>query len=210
MTDGQEQIRAALSTTHREDTPREGEATEQRRDEMITSSTKSGWCNIGRQTEQGITSIAAKIRMKIDVYETSTKKKQVAVEATTEIPRQSEERGDRNRTGKSGGRNKGGHCDREESRALYHRTYQIMKGVIRNERNGEATQEHGIPSNTEMIITPFETTSTSRAMKRHTQNARRRDGNGNRRRTLARNPVERILNSGEVEETSTEPSQREF
>ena len=165
---------------------------------------------MGRQTKQGIASIAAEIRMKIDVYETATKKKQVAVEATTEIPRRSEERGDRDGTGKSGGRDKGGHLDREESRALYHRTYQIMKGVIRNERDGEATQEHGIPSNTETIVTPFETASTSRATKRRTQNAKRRDNNGNRRRTLARNPVERIPNSDEVGETPTEPSRREF
>ena len=210
VTNGREQVRATLSTTHRENASREGEATEQHCDEKIISSTKSGWCNVGKQTRQGITSIAAEIHMKINVYGTSTKKKQVEVEATAEVPRQSEERGGRNRIEKNGGRGKGRHLDREESKALYHRTYQIMKGVIRNERNGEATQEHEVPSNTETIVTPFETTNTSRATKRHTQNERRRDGNGNRRRTLARNPTKRISSSGEAEETPIEPSRREF
>ena len=154
--------------------------------------------------------MAAEIHMKINVYETSTRKEQIAVEATTEVSRQSEEREGENRTEKGEERGKGRHLGREESRALYHRTYQIMKGVIRNERNGEATQEHEVPSNTETIVTPFETTNTSRATKRHTQNERRRDGNGNRRRTLARNPTKRISSSGEAEETPIEPSRREF
>ena len=148
--------------------------------------------------------------MKVNVYEVSTRKKQVAVEATTEVSRQSEEREGENRTEKNEERGKGRRLGREESRALYHRTYQIMKGVIRNEGSGEATHECGVPSNTETIITPFVTAGMSRATKRHMQNARRRDGNGNRRRTLARNPTKRISSSGEAEETPIEPSRREF
>ena len=195
--DGRERIMANLSIFWGH-APSESETGRTRGDRMTASSARFGWRNMEKHTGWGITSIVAEIYMKISIHEAPARER-ITVGASVEIPGQNAGREGKNHAGEDKRKGESKRPDeRENSEVLYRQIYQTMKGAIRDTRVNGITGGHGIPGNTNLISTPFE----SRMMKRRRQNAKRRSDNDNRRKTLVGNPTEKIADGpGAAEQT---------